>query len=190
MVDSTYIAWPRKQCKLAMFVIDSRPWNDFAMRDDDIVIATWAKAGTTWMQQIVGQLIFKDDPNRYGQHESPWIEIRLREGEAEHAAAQTHRRFLKSHLPIESIVCSPKARYIYVGRDGRDCYWSFHHHRLNFLPRRASASAASTPTNRRSDIRTPRSEWRSTTGSTTTPSRPGRSGATCRAGSTLATCQT
>jgi aryl sulfotransferase len=49
MVDSTYIVWPRKQRELTMWVINSRPWNDFAMRDDDIVIGTWSKAGTTWM---------------------------------------------------------------------------------------------------------------------------------------------
>lgn len=134
MDDAVEIAWPRKQHELTMFVLDSRPWNNFAMRDDDIVIATWAKAGTTWMQQIVCQLIFNGDPTRYGQHESPWIESRLREGEAERAAAQTHRRFLKSHLPIEALPYSPRAKYVYVGRDGRDCFWSWHNHFLNYLP--------------------------------------------------------
>lgn len=128
------IVWPRKQYELMRFVLDSRPWNTFQMRDDDIVINTWAKAGTTWMQQIVGQLIFNGDPAIYGQHLSPWLEIRLREGEAERAAAQTHRRFFKSHLPIEALVYSPRAKYIYVARDGRDCYWSWYHHHLSFLP--------------------------------------------------------
>ena len=60
-------------------VIDSRGWNDFAMRDDDIVISTWAKSGTTWTQQIVGQLIFGGAPGLYytPQH-SPWPDFRLR----------------------------------------------------------------------------------------------------------------
>jgi aryl sulfotransferase len=38
--------------------MDSTYWNDFKFRDDDIIISTYAKAGTTWMQQIVSQLIF------------------------------------------------------------------------------------------------------------------------------------
>ncbi len=38
--------------------LDSRPWNDFSFRDGDVIIATYAKSGTTWMQQIVSQLVF------------------------------------------------------------------------------------------------------------------------------------
>ena len=44
------------------------------------------------------------------------------------ANAQTHRRFLKTHLPVGALVFSPKARYIYIGRDARDVAWSTHHH--------------------------------------------------------------
>ena len=50
--------YPRKTRELHNHHFDSTIWNDFAFRDDDIVIATYAKSGTTWMQQIVGQLIF------------------------------------------------------------------------------------------------------------------------------------
>lgn len=31
-------------------------------RDDDIVIATYAKAGTTWVQQMVAQMLLGPDP--------------------------------------------------------------------------------------------------------------------------------
>ena len=48
--------WPRKTREVRLAQMDSRVWNDFRFRDDDIVIATYAKAGTTWMQQIVAEL--------------------------------------------------------------------------------------------------------------------------------------
>ncbi len=51
--------WPRKTRELHNHHFDSTIWNDFAFRDDDIVIGTYAKSGTTWTQQIVGQLIFQ-----------------------------------------------------------------------------------------------------------------------------------
>ena len=49
----------RKTREMHNHHIDSTRWNGFPFRDDDIVIATWAKCGTTWMQQIIAQLIFQ-----------------------------------------------------------------------------------------------------------------------------------
>jgi aryl sulfotransferase len=129
----TDIAWPVKQRELTMWVADSRLWNGFQMRPDDIVIATWSKSGTTWTQQIVGQLIFKG-LDRYCVQDSPWPDFLLRNGQVERANAQTHRRFLKTHLPIESLPYSPEAKYIYVGRDGRDAFWSWYKHWSSFTP--------------------------------------------------------
>lgn len=126
------VVWPVKQRELVQWVIDSRPWNDFAMRSDDIVITTWAKSGTTLMQQIVGQLIFAGEPDVYCEERSPWIEFRLREGDAARAVEQTHRRYLKSHLALDALVYSPSAKYIAVSRDIRDTYWSWHNHHMSF----------------------------------------------------------
>jgi len=56
----------------------------------------------------------------------PPKEIKLAEVEK-----QTHRRFLKTHLPVDALVFSPKARYIYIGRDGRDVVWSMYNHHAN-----------------------------------------------------------
>ena len=52
---------PRKTRELHSHHFDSTIWNDFPFRDDDIVIATYAKSGTTWLQQIISQLLFNDD---------------------------------------------------------------------------------------------------------------------------------
>ena len=112
--------------------MDSTRWNNFKFRDDDIVISTYAKSGTTWMQQIVSQLIFDGAEGLDVSHLSPWVDLRIMPPEAYAALeAQTHRRFVKTHLPVDALVFSPKAKYIYVGRDGRDMVWSFYNHYAN-----------------------------------------------------------
>lgn len=114
-----------------VWAIDSRRWDGYAPRADDIVIATAPKCGTTWMQQIVGSLVFQDAERRALAQVSPWIDARFR-GTAEevHArlAAQTHRRFLKTHLPADGLPLHEQVRTIHVARDGRDACLSMHHH--------------------------------------------------------------
>jgi len=43
-------------------------------------------------------------------------------------------RCLKTHLPADAIPYYPKAKYIYVMRDGRDVALSLHNHHLAFTP--------------------------------------------------------
>jgi aryl sulfotransferase len=61
---------------------------------------------------------------------SPWLDLRVPPKEIKLAAVevQIHRRFLKTHLPIDALVFSPKATYLYIGRDGRDVVWSLYNH--------------------------------------------------------------
>lgn len=129
----TDIAWPKKTREIRKYVVDSRLWNDFEFRDNDIVISTWAKSGTTLTQQIVAQLVF-DGADVYGPNLSPWIDLFVAGDERAVAAAQTHRRFLKTHIPIDTIVYSPKAKYLFIGRDGRDVFWSWYNHWNSYLP--------------------------------------------------------
>ena len=112
---------------------DSTVWNDFKFRDDDIVISTYGKSGTTWMQQIVAQLIFNGKDDMEVGEMSPWMDLRVPPNHVKLATveAQEHRRFVKTHLPVDALVFSPKAKYIYVGRDGRDVLWSMYNHHLN-----------------------------------------------------------
>lgn len=130
----TGVGWPNKRREMIYWVADSRPWNDLSYRDGDIVIGSWSKAGTTWTQQIVAQLILDADPEIYGPAHSPWIDSRFPGTPIADAEAQTHRRFLKTHLPIDAIVYSPKAKYIYLGRDIRDIFMSWYNHWANFTP--------------------------------------------------------
>lgn len=128
---------PRKTREIRNSICDSTRWNGFEFRDDDIVIATYGKTGTTLMQQIVGQLIFRGDPGDPSMHEkSPWVDMRLlpiNEVLAQ-LESQQHRRFLKTHLTLDALVFSPLAKYIYVGRDGRDTVWSLYNHHAGYTP--------------------------------------------------------
>ena len=131
MRDTTTL--PKKTRELHNHHFDSTIWNDFPFRDDDIIISTYAKAGTTWMQQIIAQMMFGGDPDIEVAEMSPWLDLRVppKEVKLPVVEAQTHRRFLKTHLPVDALVFSPKAKYLYIGRDGRDVVWSLYNHHAN-----------------------------------------------------------
>ena len=127
------IDWPVKQREFHNHHFDSTIWNDFQFRDDDIVVATYAKSGTTWVQQIVGQLLFNGRADINVSEMSPWMDLRIPPKHEKLAAveAQSHRRFIKTHLPVDALVYSPKAKYLFIGRDGRDVVWSMYNHHVN-----------------------------------------------------------
>ena len=127
------IAWPVKTRELQNHLFDSTVWNEFRFRDGDIVIATYGKTGTTWLQQIVCQLLFDGTEEILIHDASPWLDLRIPPADVKLAAleAQTQRRFIKTHLPVDALVYSPRAKYLYVGRDGRDVAWSLYNHHAN-----------------------------------------------------------
>jgi aryl sulfotransferase len=62
---------------------------------------------------------------------SPWIDARFQgpiEPVIEAVDAQTHRRFVKSHLAADGIRFFPEAKYVVVGRDTRDVFMSLWNH--------------------------------------------------------------
>ncbi len=116
---------------------DSRRWEGYRPRAGDVVIATAPKVGTTWTQQIVSLLIFQSSQPRDLTELSPWIDSRSQTAIDEALArieAQTHRRFLKSHLPLDALPIFDQVRYIHVARDGRDACMSFLNHFNSYLP--------------------------------------------------------
>jgi aryl sulfotransferase len=127
------LVWPRKTRELQNHHFDSTVWNGFRFRDGDIIVGTYAKSGTTWTQQIVGQLLFNGSTEVDVGEMSPWVDLRVPPKEVKLPAieAQSHRRFLKTHLPVDALVFSPQARYVYIGRDGRDVVWSMYNHHAN-----------------------------------------------------------
>lgn len=91
----------------------------FKPRPDDIVISTYAKAGTTWMQQIVHQLRTGGDMD-FSEITAvvPWIETAFDMGLDLEAEQKAPPRAFKSHLAWTDV---PKGcRYIYVIREPKD----------------------------------------------------------------------
>lgn len=116
-------------------VMDSTRWDTYRPRTDDVVIATYSKCGTTWMQRIVSMLVFATAETMPVLAISRWLDSRIF-GPIEETMvvieAQTHRRFLKSHLPLDALPLYEDVKYIHVARDGRDAAMSLHNHFLNF----------------------------------------------------------
>jgi len=124
------IDWPVKTRDIHDAYFDSTRWNGFRFREGDVVVATFPNMGTTWTQEIVRQLIHGGPAETNPWSTAPWLDMRINPFKPMMAAleAQTHRRSLKTHLPLDAIVFSPKARYIVVGRDARDMVWSIYRH--------------------------------------------------------------
>ena len=77
MGDANHAHWPAKRRELQNHHFDSTIWNDLRFRDDDVVIATYAKSGTTWVQQIVAQLLFAGADGLPVAEMSPWLDLRV-----------------------------------------------------------------------------------------------------------------
>ena len=115
-------------------VSDNARWEEVALRDDDVIITAPTKSGTTWMQTMVGMLLFGTDrlPGSIGDL-SPWVDMVTRPIEAVRARldAQTHRRFLKTHTPLDGLPWRDAVSYVAVARHPLDVAMSARDHHRN-----------------------------------------------------------
>ena len=123
--------------------LDSTRWDSIEPRDDDVVITTSYKAGTTWTQGIVASLLLRDIPDAPNPlMASPWVDARFQAPLPvliEALKAQTHRRFMKSHLAADGLPYRPTTRYIVVARDARDVFMSLVNHYAGYTDTRDGA---------------------------------------------------
>ncbi len=124
---------------------DSSRWDGFPFRDGDIVISTRAKTGTTWVQMICALLIFQTPRLEapVGWY-SPWLDrlVWPKEDVLARLQAQQHRRFVKTHTPLDGIPVDPRATYIVIGRHPLDSAISLYYQGENLNQARRRELAA------------------------------------------------
>jgi aryl sulfotransferase len=114
--------------------MDSNRWQRFSARPGDIIISTPAKCGTTWMQMICALLIFERTTfDRSLDLISPCLDMQTRDIDdvIVDLEAQRHRRFIKTHTPLDGLGYDAEVTYICVGRDPRDVAISWAHFQDN-----------------------------------------------------------
>lgn len=107
-------------------------WNRFDSREDDIIVGSYMKSGTTLLQQMVSQILSKGKEGIEVNKISPWIDcprIEVQDSALETYKKQKNRRFIKTHLNYEDLPSSEGVKKIYAVRYGIDvAYSTFKHH--------------------------------------------------------------
>ncbi|XP_033630668.1 sulfotransferase 1E1-like isoform X2 [Asterias rubens] len=124
--------------------------NTFHIRDDDVFIVTYPKAGTTWTQEITSAILHDGDiaqvNKRHTMQRVPFIEMTVggavyddipRAVQMLPKLPTTSPRFIKSHLPGQLLppqVWEKKIKMIYVIRNPKDVVVSLFHHGALMTP--------------------------------------------------------
>lgn len=98
---------------------------------EDVFVATQMRCGTTWMQQIVYEVVNRgagdlgDTGHGHLYAISPWIDAvnSVAIGDAP-LVGQRPTRLIKTHLPVSLCPYGPQAKYIYVARHPVSCFAS------------------------------------------------------------------
>jgi aryl sulfotransferase len=140
---------------------DSSRWVDFPFREGDIVISARSKTGTTWVQMICALLVFQTPelPDSLSNL-SPWLDwlITPRADVYAQLADQDHRRFIKTHTPLDGLPIEARVTYVVTGRHPLDMAVSLYHQGGN-LNRERMRELAGLPDSGPVDHRPPLHQW-------------------------------
>ncbi len=133
--------------------LDSSRWENYTPRDDDIIVTTSYKSGTTFTQQILYHLLVGGATDDAAlppvDAASPWVDARFHGESSEELKALLEalpgRRFLKSHLPLDGLPYYKNVKYLIIGRDPRDVFMSLANHYGNYTDLAYAAMAHNNP---------------------------------------------
>ncbi|XP_056381985.1 sulfotransferase 2B1-like isoform X2 [Hyla sarda] len=117
---------------------------DFQFREGDVVIVTFPKSGTTWMQEILTLIYSKGDPaiakSVPNWVRAPWLEHTYFKDTLKDEEGP---RIITTHLPSDTLAPAlqkSKAKVIYIVRNPKDVAVSFYyfHKMAKFLPETGS----------------------------------------------------
>jgi aryl sulfotransferase len=141
---------------------DSGRWKGFPFRQGDIIISARSKSGTTWVQMICALLVFQapDLPAPLSEL-SPWLDslITPLPEVRERLEAQRHRRFIKTHTPLDGLPIDARATYIVAARHPLDMAVSLYHQGENLDRVRIRQLTGQPEPIRPPKPRTPLHEW-------------------------------
>lgn len=141
---------------------DSERWLRFPHRRGDIVISTRSKSGTTWVQMICALLVFQT-PRLPGPlaELSPWLDwlVEPRDEVFARLEAQRHRRFIKTHTPLDGLPLDRRVTYLVVARQPLDMAVSLYHQGANLDRERVRRLTGGAAPDRSTRPRPPLREW-------------------------------
>jgi hypothetical protein len=119
--------------------------DNFDVRDEDVFIVTYVKAGTTWTQQIIHLLLRNGEPGGFYSETIPWVEavtselLNPREAPTwtlEKINSAPSPRYFKSHANLEHLIGQPfskgkRVKIIYIARNPKDIVVSLYNHAKN-----------------------------------------------------------
>lgn len=123
-------------------------WDSYRRRPGDIIISAPPKSGTTWTQAIVAMLIagtaeIEFAPSRV----SPWFDSNFEPlaQMLDRLDAQSQRRYLKTHTPLDGLPYFPDVEYMAVYRHPLDVFYSMASLRFSEAEGNVRARAALPP---------------------------------------------
>jgi len=104
---------------------------EFAPERGDVILATYPKCGTTWMQNIL-YMLHNDGREIAADMSVRELVPHLEEMGADFVARMPGPRLIKTHLARTDKLYGDAARYVLVFRNPFDCAVSFFHHTRGF----------------------------------------------------------